>query len=106
MIHIECSYAGGKYTLSAVGHAGTAPEGQDLVCAAVSVLVQTAAEILHQAQANGEGTVGCCYLEKGDTVLTAYELSGATLLKLSGVEAGFALMAKDLPAAVSFEKTK
>ena len=106
MIHIESGYEKGKYTLSAVGHANTAPDGEDLVCAAASILVQTAAQILRQAQKENKATGGCCYMEKGDTVLTAYELSGETLLQLEGIEEGFLLLAKDFPQAVCFQKKR
>ena len=34
---------GGKLTMRAEGHAGYAPAGQDIVCAAVSCLMQTLA---------------------------------------------------------------
>ena len=40
MISIQCK----GYSLRITGHAGYAPEGQDIVCAAASILVYTAAE--------------------------------------------------------------
>ena len=44
MIRTEVRRRGGRIVrLHVHGHAGTAPHGQDLVCAAVSALVQTAA---------------------------------------------------------------
>ena len=44
MIRAEVSRSGGRIVrLHVRGHAGTAPYGQDLVCAAVSAVVQTAA---------------------------------------------------------------
>lgn len=41
MINIE--YCPEKYTIRASGHAGYAPRGEDIVCAAVSSLIQTLA---------------------------------------------------------------
>ena len=42
---------GGKLTMRAEGHAGYAPAGQDIVCAAVSSVLYTLAGLL---DANGE----------------------------------------------------
>ena len=39
---------GGKLTMRAEGHAGYAPAGQDIVCAAVSCLMQTLAYALRR----------------------------------------------------------
>lgn len=41
MINIE--YCPEKYLIRATGHAGYAPRGEDIVCAAVSTLIQTLA---------------------------------------------------------------
>ena len=43
---IEITFDWKRHELTAKGHANYAPEGQDIVCAAVSILVLTAAERL------------------------------------------------------------
>ena len=40
MITIQCAPCGGGMILRAMGHAGYAPHGQDIVCAGVSALLQ------------------------------------------------------------------
>jgi uncharacterized protein YsxB (DUF464 family) len=42
-----------RFKLSAKGHAGLAPKGQDIVCAAVSILMQTLGERVMHMQADG-----------------------------------------------------
>lgn len=104
MISISTERKNGGYVLAACGHAGTAPHGEDLVCAAVSMLVQTAAAIIRKAKEEGRASGGCIYLEEGDSVLQCYTMDPATDLMLRGVETGFILLAKDFPAAVKYEK--
>lgn len=50
---------GGKLTMRAEGHAGYAPAGQDIVCAAVSVLVQTLANKVDAAARSGRLLTSC-----------------------------------------------
>ena len=70
----EADPEGGKLTMRAEGHAGYAPAGQDIVCAAVSCLMQT----LAYSAAEDEHTSSCIYqgkdgpvvsVEAGDSVL-------------------------------------
>lgn len=53
---------GGKLTMRAEGHAGYAPAGQDIVCAAVSCLMQT----LAYSAAEDERTSSCIYGQPAD----------------------------------------
>ena len=46
MITIKCKRAEESFELTIEGHACYAPEGQDIVCAAVSVLIQALADSL------------------------------------------------------------
>ena len=54
MIHIEYYRAPERFALSVKGHAGFAPAGRDIVCAAVSVLVSELSLALEQAAESGE----------------------------------------------------
>lgn len=56
---------GGKLTMRAEGHAGYAPAGQDIVCAAVSVLVQTLANKVDAAARSGRLLTSC--VQHGET---------------------------------------
>ena len=60
---------GGKLTMRAEGHAGYAPAGQDIVCAAVSCLMQTlaysAVEDEHTSSCIYQGKEGPCGGRKG-----------------------------------------
>ena len=47
------NYPDGRLEMRLAGHAGFAPAGQDIVCAAVTMLVYTAAEALQQAAERG-----------------------------------------------------
>lgn len=44
MTHVQYVRKGETFLLQASGHAGAAPRGEDLVCCAVSTLVQTLAQ--------------------------------------------------------------
>lgn len=55
MIQIKFhNYPDGRMELRVSGHAGSAPKGEDLVCAAVSILVYTAATCLQEAWLRGK----------------------------------------------------
>lgn len=56
MINIDFSYNKecGKLKLTVSGHAGAAPLGQDIVCAAVSILVQTLAQHIKNIYVRGD----------------------------------------------------
>jgi uncharacterized protein YsxB (DUF464 family) len=51
--------AGTYYSIEAHGHAGAAPKGQDIVCAAVSVLMQTLADAVEEMAREGQLETGC-----------------------------------------------
>jgi len=54
MIQIQFhNYPDSRMELRVSGHAGAAPKGEDLICAAVSILVYTAAGALQEAWLRG-----------------------------------------------------
>ena len=54
MVNVEFHlFPDGRIYLEARGHAGTAPKGQDIVCAAVSILTLTAARETERMYENG-----------------------------------------------------
>lgn len=92
---------GGKLTMRAEGHAGYAPAGQDIVCAAVSCLMQT----LAYSAAEDEHTSSCIYQGEEGPVLNV-EASDSVLMrdKFELVADGLDLLAEQYPENVNFKK--
>lgn len=93
---------GGKLTMRAEGHAGYAPAGQDIVCAAVSCLMQT----LAYSAAEDEHTSSCIYQGKDGPVVSV-ETGNSVLMKdkFELVADGLTLLAEQYPENVSFKET-
>lgn len=93
---------GGKLTMRAEGHAGYAPAGQDIVCAAVSCLMQT----LAYSAAEDERTSSCIYQGKEGPVVSV-EAGDSVLMrdKFELVADGLTLLAEQYPENVSFKKS-
>lgn len=92
---------GGKLTMRAEGHAGYAPAGQDIVCAAVSCLMQT----LAYSAAEDEHTSSCIYQGEEGPVLNV-EAGDSVLMrdKFELVADGLDLLAEQYPENVNFKK--
>lgn len=93
---------GGKLTMRAEGHAGYAPAGQDIVCAAVSCLMQT----LAYSAAEDEHTSSCIYQGKDGPVVSVK--AGDSVLmrdKFELVADGLTLLAEQYPENVDFKKS-
>lgn len=93
---------GGKLTMRAEGHSGYAPAGQDIVCAAVSCLMQT----LAYSAAEDEHTSSCIYQSKEGPVVNV-EAGDSVLMrdKFELVADGLTLLAEQYPENVSFKET-
>ena len=93
---------GGKLTMRAEGHAGYAPAGQDIVCAAVSCLLQT----LAYSAAEDEHTSSCIYQGKEGPVVSV-ETGDSVLMrdKFELVADGLTLLAEQYPENVSFKES-
>ena len=98
----EADPEGGKLTMRAEGHAGYAPAGQDIVCAAVSCLMQT----LAYSAAEDEHTSSCIYQGKDGPVVNV-EAGDSVLMrdKFELVADGLDLLAEQYPENVSFKET-
>lgn len=92
---------GGKLTMRAEGHAGYATAGQDIVCAAVSCLMQT----LAYSAAEDEKTSSCIYQGKEGPVVNV-EAGDSVLMrdKFELVADGLDLLAEQYPENVNFKK--
>ena len=98
---------GGKLTMRAEGHAGYAPAGQDIVCAAVSVLAQTLANKVEAAVRSGRLLTSC--VQHGETfVVQALPKPGPNALMVASwfdfVADGLDLLAEQYPENVNFKK--
>lgn len=93
---------GRKLTMRAEGHAGYAPAGQDIVCAAVSCLMQT----LSYSATEDEHTSSCIYQGKEDPVVNV-EAGDSVLMrdKFELVADGLTLLAEQYPENVNFKKS-
>ena len=95
MITIIYGEKGKDMSLQASGHAGYAPKGQDIVCAAVSTLMQSLAYSVDS------GTVTC---DPGGESILRVQASRSldTLAKFELVTDGLMLLAQQYPANVQF----
>lgn len=93
----------GRCCLTAAGHAGYARAGQDIVCAAVSALVETLEAYLLLLQMEGAGETQI----NGDRVafLPADENDGRGAFAFDYAETGLRLIEKQYPNHVSFSSS-
>lgn len=108
MIKIEMMDTDKGYSLAASGHAGYAPAGQDIVCAAVSVLAQTLANKIEAAARSGRLLTSC--VQHGETfVVQALPKPGPNALMVASwfdfVEEGLRALAEEHPDNVELVVT-
>ncbi len=98
---ITITYHIGRHEIAAKGHAGYAPEGQDIVCAAVTALLTTLAQFAAHA---GDAEIR---LEPGDIYVRCRpraRYDRPVALVYSTVAGGLWAIARRYPEYVSFEK--
>lgn len=108
MIKIEMMDTDKGYSLAASGHAGYAPAGQDIVCAAVSVLAQTLANKVEAAARSGRLLTSC--VQHGEIfVVQALPKTGPNALMVASwfdfVEEGLRALAEEHPNNVELVVT-
>lgn len=108
MIKIEMMDTDKGYSLAVSGHANYAPEGQDIVCAAVSVLAQTLANKVDAAARSGRLLTSC--VQHGETfVVQALPKPGPNNLMVASwfdfVEEGLRALAEAYPDNVELVVT-
>lgn len=108
MIKIEMMDTDKGYSLAASGYAGYAPAGQDIVCAAVSVLAQTLANKVEAAARSGRLLTSC--VQHGETfVVQALPKPGPNALMVASwfdfVEEGLRALAEEHPDNVELVVT-
>ena len=108
MIKVKMMDTDKGYSLAVSGHADYAPEGQDIVCAAVSVLVQTLANKVDAAARSGRLLASC--VQHGETfVVQALPKPGPNNLMVASwfdfVEEGLRALAEAYPDNVELMVT-
>lgn len=91
MIQVTYNEVEDAMILRAEGHAGFAPKGQDIVCAAVSVLMQTLA-----------CSVGTCMCNEGKRFSVVCKKSNDNIAKFELVTDGLALLQREYPENVRY----
>lgn len=102
---IDITYYRNYNRVTVKGHAGTAPEGQDLVCAAVSAITGTLAANMEQLAQEGAVRAPCIRLDKGDAEIGGTPRHGYKSLVQMVVRTlcvGYELLAQKYPEAVSY----
>lgn len=99
------TYDCGKFELTAQGHAGAAPVGEDLVCAAVTMLVRTFAENAKLMDRAGIASGVQIELEDGSAHVLcrpAKKYRAVAKAVLQAVCIGFELLEQEFPEHVRF----
>lgn len=106
MIQVSFSEARDRNVLSLrlQGHAGQAPHGFDLVCAAASILTYTAAQVACDMFSDGKlASQPCLRLKKGDALVVVRpkaEFYDEALYALYIAQVGFFLLSRNYPQYV------
>lgn len=106
-IYIREDQKTGRFCVLASGHAGKAPAGQDIVCAGVSILLDTLAEAMYRGQDGGCMTIHTVqrasgmYRLEGQCRQGADGMDGHTVLQT--VVTGLSLMQAAHPESVSLD---
>ena len=95
-----------KPALTMQGHAAFAPAGQDIVCAAASMLAYTAAERLRELADEGAVQALACRMEPGDLRIAFCQPmpDGRVEALFDTLAPGFRLLAARYPAHVCFSE--
>ena len=102
---IEAVYHRDDYRLTLCGHARSGDAGRDLVCAAASILVYTAAQNVRQLLEYKQAVSVQIRLEPGDAEIGCEPKAGfdaVTRLILDTICKGFLLLADQYPEYISF----
>lgn len=103
MVHV--TYDCGKFDLRVTGHAGAAPRGEDLVCAAVTMLARTFAENAKQMDKAGIVSGVHIELEEGNAHVwcrPAKKYRAVAASVLQAICIGFEILEREYPEYVKF----
>ena len=103
---IEISYCPSLCSVTIAGHAGSAPRGDDLVCAAVTALAQTLAANVGELAAHGVLTDKRVYLTPGAAEIRCtprQEFRSVAVLVFDVVCTGLEKLAQAYPQYLRYE---
>ena len=105
MITVTFTESGNKLSLRVEGHAGYAEHGQDIVCAAASILAYTVSAFIKEAERCGDlKTAPTIKTESGDVTISCEPTDAAYHAMQSAFHfalAGYALLKHNYPQCVS-----
>lgn len=104
MIHI--TYHRIYHRLTVRGHAGYAPAGQDLVCAAVSALTYTLAAAAEKLHNNGQAITATVQLDPGNATVCCrphHRFRAETTVIFDAICEGYGILAADYPDCVAYQ---
>lgn len=103
---IQITYNRRSHRITAKGHANSAEKGEDLVCAAASVLLYTAAANALSLKEKGFTRHVSAKLHEGDSEIVCVpkcRYEAITDMILTAVCVGFELLSRQYPDNVSYE---
>lgn len=106
MTHASFFYQDGSFSAELQGHAEYNP-GNDIVCAAISQLTYTFAQLVLQGEKDGKLTVGEARLDPGDVSITFFVKDKKDrreyLSHLSFFVTGMKMLKQEFPEYISLE---
>ncbi len=93
----------GPAYLKVTGHAGSAPKGEDLVCAAASMLVGTLQRVMKRIVKEEMVTFELHLVEDGNAIFLS-ERSDEALASFEVIQDGFCLLAEQYPAYITVKR--
>ena len=103
---IEVIYHRDLNRVSIEGHANSGEVGHDLVCASVSILVQTLATLVNNMESAGHTRYPTIELDKGQSLIVCKvpnKYKSTVTFAFDAICAGFELLAHDYPENISYE---
>lgn len=108
MVNVRFEKDGKSLILTVKGHSGQDDTGHDIICASVSILTYTIAQVVHDMYCNGRlKKRPTIRLDSGDAVVTCKPNKAYyddALLSFSTVQSGYYLLAKNYPQNVDLKE--
>ena len=103
MINVCANSTGSTFELKIEGHAQSAPKGEDLICAAATILVRTAAAILQESSKD----ITEIDISDGKARIKLTEYDPVAVVEMSVIVKGFVLLMQEYPEYIKiFTETK
>ena len=104
---VRIVYRRDEHSVRIYGHAGSGEAGHDLVCAAVSILAYTLAAFVANMEKDGTAIGSTARLRSGEAEIACTPTKGKSGEVTRGMDAlceGFAILAEEFPANVTYER--